>query len=125
MYFRCDPNAVNNKNIQISPKITSIPDGDASDWNAVAKEIFSSGPAASAIVAQIQERFNSSAVLDRLSAIATQAIQSLAASDPDLVRRLLRDVAAQPRRGTQHGPGKQPGRETQAGRGTQPGRGGA
>jgi hypothetical protein len=103
IYFRCDPNVDNGQNIRINIQITSIPDGERAVWNDMAMEIFNSPKAASAIVDQIRAKLNQAAVRDRLSAIATQAIQSILQADADLARRVRREVAtAQSRQGARH-----------------------
>jgi hypothetical protein len=95
IYFRCDPNIVNPKNIQIDIDIKSIPAGDRDAWNNQAKKIFNSPQAASAMVTQIHEKLNQDAVLNRLSTIVTQALQSILGRDADLARRVLSELAVE------------------------------
>jgi len=92
IYFRCDPNADNTKNVQIDIKITSIPGGQQKVWNDIAMEVFNSPQATAAMVGQIQAKMNGQAVRDRLSQVATDAIQSVLPGDHYLIRRMLHEV---------------------------------
>ena len=98
IYFQCDPNVNDRKNIDISIAITSIPSGQQKVWNDMANQIFNSSLAATAIVDQIRAKLNQPVVRDRLSEIATKAIQSVLGPEPDLHRRVLHEVAATTRR---------------------------
>jgi hypothetical protein len=93
IYFRCDPNTAGQQNIVIDIEITSVPAGERQAWNAVAKNVFNSPPATTAIVEQIRTRLDQAAVRDKLSAIATTAIQHYLPDNEQLTRRIRRELA--------------------------------